>query len=479
MGTQAAEAPPPGRRGRIGRRLVLTFVVFVMAVVSTTGWVLYDLTRRSLERQMSERLVAVAQLVTEGLDLVYRLQPGYEGGELQRFLLARIQRARDMVGASRIYVFDRQGRSLLDTEPGVPIGREYVRLKIDRSELEAVWHGHPAHSVLFQGADGAYYMSGYAPIYAGKEVVAAVGVDIGAGFGDAIEAFRRSVLIFGGVSAVLTVVLALGLARSLTGPIHRLVEAAREIGRGNLERPVQAASRDELGYLGETMEEMRRQILARDEQLRLMLAGVAHEIRNPLGGIEIYAGLIADDLPDGDARKAHIQKVIGEVQTLNRVISEFLDFARSSPPSPEAVDAARLVGEAAFLVAPEMERCGVRYVEEVPEGLRAYVDPDALKRALVNLMKNAVQAMADGGTLTVRADGADGRVAFQVADTGCGIPPEAMGRLFEPFFTTREKGSGLGLAIVRKAVEENGGTVEVESEPGRGTVIRVAVPGVS
>ena len=474
-----ADVAQAGRRGRIGRRLVLTFVAFVAAVMGGTGWVLYDLTRDSLDRQMSERLVAVAQLVSEGVDgdAVQRLRPGYEGGALYGKLTLRLRRARDRVGARRIFVFDRLGRSLLDTEPDVPIDREYVRLGIEnRVELASVWAGRAAHSVLFLDADGVYYKSGFAPVFAGDEVVAGVGVEIGAGFLDTEQAFLSKALALGMISAVLTVLVGLGLARTLTRPILRLVRAAREIGVGNLSAPVDTSARDELGYLAETMEEMRRKILARDEQLRQMLSGVAHEIRNPLGGIEIYAGLIADNLPDGDARKAHIQKVIGEVRTLNRVISEFLDFARPGAVSPARVDVGDVIEEAVFLLAPEMACAGVRCRKEIQDSVYAYMDADHLKRALINLMKNGAQAMSDGGDLVVRAGRSGPRVAVEVIDSGCGIPQEVKGRLFEPFFTTRETGSGLGLAIVHKLVEENGGHIQVTSEVGQGTAFRLEFP---
>jgi signal transduction histidine kinase len=320
-------------------------------------------------------------------------------------------------------------------------------------------------------------MSGYAPVYAGGLVVAAVGVDIGAGFMGAIQLFRRSILIFAGLAVVLTVVVALVLAGTLTRPIQRLVTAAREIGSGNLAQAVDTSARDELGYLAETMEEMRRRLLARDAQLRQMLAGVAHEIRNPLGGIQIYAGLIADDLPAADPRKQHIQKVIEEVRNLNRVITEFLEFARPAPPSPEWTPVTRLVEDAAFLLGPEMEEAGVVLRQEVPAELRAFADAEQVKRALVNLMKNGVQAMRQGGCLRVWAGAVDGQVVVEVADTGAGMDPQVQQRLFEPFFTTREKGSGLGLAIVRRSLEENGGRVELKRTGADGTVFQMVLPG--
>lgn len=467
-------------RGRIGHKLVLSFVLLVMVVVGGSGWVLFELTEFSLERQMSERLIAVAQLVSTqpNGDVLRYLQPGSENGGLYKRLTAQLQRAKEMVGARRIYVFDQRGRSLLDTEKGIPIGREYHNLRIrDRLELVQVWQGRPAHSVRFKDEEsGIDYMTGFAPIYAGGRVVAAVGVDIGAAFMDTIQVFKRSVFVFAGCSALLTIIVALGLARTITQPIQRLVTAAREIGRGNLEKAVDTPAQDELGYLGETMDEMRRKLLERDAQLRQMLGGVAHEIRNPLGGIEIYAGLIADDLPDDDARKQHIQKVIGEVRTLHQVISEFLDFARPAPPSPELVAMDRMVEDAAFLLAPEMEKAGICYQQEVAPDLQGFGDPEQIKRVLFNLMKNAVQAMDRGGVLQVRGTGLNGETAIEVQDSGPGMSREVQERLFEPFFSTREKGSGLGLAIVRQTLEKNRGRVELQSNEGQGTTFKMILP---
>ena len=464
-------------RTRIGHKLILSFVLLVMVVVGLSGWVLFELTDRSLERQMRDHLVSVATLVSTKLsgNVLRYLHEGREHSTLYRTLAGKLQRAEQGVGARHIFVFDRQYRSLLDTDGLMPIGREYPKLLFHRRELERVWKGHTAHSVLFYDGD-VPYMTGYAPIFHDGEVVAAVGVEIGAGFVDSIRIFGRSVLIFAGLGALLTVGVALGLARTLTRPIQKLVEAAREIGRGNMDQEVATASDDEIGYLGETMEEMRRKLVARDAQLRLMLSGVAHEIRNPLGSIELYAGLIAGDLPAGDERKQHIEKVIGEVRRLNRVISEFLEFARPAPPQPQPTALAPLVTDAAFLLAPEMEKAGIQYEMDVAADLEAYIDGAKIERVLINLMKNAVQAMRDGGHLAVRAAAEGGEVIVEVADDGPGMSEEVRSRLFEPFFTTKEKGSGLGLAVVALIVEENRGRIEVDSRQGEGTVCRLRLP---
>ncbi len=471
------KAPSERPRTRIGHKLMLSFVLLVMVVVGLSGWVLFELTDRSLERQMRDHLVSVAALVSTKLSgsvLTY-LHEGREHTTLYRNLVLKLQRAEQEVGARHIFVFDREHRSLLDTDGLMPIGREYPKLLFHRQELERVWRGHTAHSVLFYD-DDVPYMTGYAPIFHNGKVVAAVGVEIGAGFVDSIRVFGRSVLIFAGLGALLTVGVAWGLARTLTRPIQKLVEAAREIGRGNMNQEVATASDDEIGYLGETMEEMRRKLVARDAQLRLMLGGVAHEIRNPLSSIDLYAGLIAGDLPASDERKQHIEKVIEEVRRLNGVISEFLEFARPAPAQPQPTELAPLVANAAFLLAPEMQAAGISYEERVAPDLVCYIDAEQMERALVNLMKNAVQAMRDGGHLTVRATVAGEEVVVEVADDGSGMSEEVQARLFEPFFTTKEQGSGLGMALVARAIEENRGRIEIDSRQGAGTVCRLRLP---
>jgi signal transduction histidine kinase len=477
-------AIPVRRQGSLGRRLVFSFVTLALLGLGGSGWVLYRQALTSLEEQLAAHLVAEAELVATELERGYvtRLQAGMDHTHLHHLLQDKLREMQTALRARRIYVFDHNGRSLVDTEEGIRIGREVHLLSFHRRQVEAVWRGDLAHTERFTDEEtGDHYMTGYAPIYSGTNIVAAVGVDIGAGYMDAIVGFKRSVFLLAGLGTLLTLFVGVGVARHITRPVKRLVTAAREIGRGNLMREIRVEATDEIGYLGETMEEMRRKLLARDAELRQMLAGVAHEIRNPLSGIEIYAGLIADELPDDDPRKAHIHKVSAEVRTLNLVISEFLDFARPSSPQPEDVPLSLVVEDAAFLLSPEMDSAGVTFRGEVSAGVRVHADAEQVKRAVVNLMKNGVQAMADGGTLTVRArhvgDTGD-QVAIEVEDTGPGVPEEVRRHLFEPFFTTRERGSGLGLAIVQKTAETNAGHVEVDSQLGRGTIFRLVLPAV-
>jgi len=464
-------------RGKIGNKLVVTFVLSVTIFVGATGWFLYRTTKNSLDNELGGKLVAIAQAATTQIDGMFLMQlsPGDEVTLTYSNLLNKLEKVKEATNVKRVYIFDRGNRSLVDTDIDVPIGTEYIKLKFDRSELGSLWRGDSVHTVLFRGDDGMYYKSGYAPIKANGEIVAAVGVDTSATFMRAIKSFRRSVVIFAAVSIMITIAIGFIFARTITKPIHELVRAADEIGRGNFDKEVRIHSSDELGYLGNAMENMRKGIIERDNQLKMMLAGVAHEIRNPLGGIEIFAGLLADELEG--ASKEHIGKIIKEVRNLNAIITQFLDYARPAEPVKRNIPLTSLIDDAYFLLSPEFERSSARFIKESDcEGALVYVDPEQMKRALINIFKNSLQVMANSGELTVRSEIKGDRVGITVSDTGPGIPADNLEQIFDPFFTTKEKGVGLGLSIVKKIVESNGGEIAVESELGKSTTFTISLP---
>lgn len=425
---------------------------------------------------MADHLVSVSVLVASDLnaDVVQQVRPEYG---LYNRLFAQLQEVQASVGAARIVVFDRLGNLVFDTKNTDAFGLPYARLVFDRDELKRVWEGFPTHSVAFHDADGDAFQTGYAPLLDGERVVAVVAVDLGVGFIGAVDDFRKSVYLLGGIGVLLTVIVGIVLSKTLTRPIDQLVKSAQVIGQGELSQRVEVSSPDELGVLGETLDVMRQQLAARDEQLRQMLAGVAHEIRNPLGGIELYASFIADDLDEGDPRREHILKVISEVRNLNQVISDFLVFARPALLQAEDVLLKEIVEDALFLLAPEMAQVGVIAKTDLETTGLLAGDGAQLKGAVVNVMKNGIQAMKTGGELEVNLSNMGQKVCLEIVDTGKGIAEDDKKRILEPFFTTKEQGSGLGLAIVQQVVGQHNGVLEIESELGVGTTVRMIFEG--
>ncbi len=224
----------------------------------------------------------------------------------------------------------------------------------------------------------------------------------------------------------------------------------------------------------------------RGERLRVMGAmscQLAHEIRNPLGSIELFASMLEKQAPEGSEPRRYASCILSSARFLNNTLTNMLNFSKVLSPKFEAVQLQALVEQCTTFVAPLMEQRGVRLHTDFGEdGLLARADPELLKQALLNLILNAIQAMPRGGTLTLTTGLApntpDPRLLLSVGDTGRGIPSENLNRIFDPFFTTNRNGTGLGLSIVHTIVEKHGGAIGVESRTGEGTTFRLALPAV-
>jgi signal transduction histidine kinase len=252
-----------------------------------------------------------------------------------------------------------------------------------------------------------------------------------------------------------------------------LARAAERIGHGDLTGRVAVETRDEIGYLASRLDEMRDALRARDERMQMMLAGIAHEVRNPLGGLELYAGLLREGLVGQTERLAEVSRVDREIGYLKNVVTDFLDFARRPAPVMDTVIARELLEEAAEVCRPA---AGPKLRIECEAGLCSRADRAQLRRAIINLAKNAVAAAGPSGevVLAARKDaGAQPRVVWEVRDSGPGVPRDIADKIFAPFFTTREKGIGLGLAFVREIARDHGSEVVVDRAPEGGACFRL------
>jgi signal transduction histidine kinase len=235
----------------------------------------------------------------------------------------------------------------------------------------------------------------------------------------------------------------------------------------------------ELQYLATEMERMRQRLAQREENQRMIVAGVAHEIRNPLGGVEMFASLARKEVDENSETARYIDKVVREVASLKRIIGDFLEFARPSEPLSEPVSLATAAKKAAGLLQADFDSRNANLILEIPVDLPPVsVDPEHLGRILLNLLSNALESLPEsGGKVKIAAGRSNyGEILLTVEDNGCGMGQETLARVFNPFFTTRDNGMGLGLAIVKKTLEENGAAIEVESEPGVGSKFTIYFP---
>jgi signal transduction histidine kinase len=283
---------------------------------------------------------------------------------------------------------------------------------------------------------------------------------------------------------------ALSLWRTLR-PLEALRVRARRIASGDYAQRIGLHSQDEIGDLAREFDGMawaleeREQRLIRSERLATVgrvASQITHEIRNPLASISLNAELLADELPENPSEGRRLLEAIsGEVDRLSEITDTYLRYVRLPRPKLLREDLAEVVTAAMEFARAELAQAGVKLDLTVPAGVPEVIaDENQLRQALLNLVRNAKEAMPRGGTIAVElAETAEGEVAIRVSDTGGGIPPEHQGRIFEPFFSTKAEGTGLGLALVHQIVTEHGGRIAVHEGNPRGTTFEIIFPPAS
>ncbi|MGD8845464.1 MAG: ATP-binding protein [Desulfobacteraceae bacterium] len=233
----------------------------------------------------------------------------------------------------------------------------------------------------------------------------------------------------------------------------------------------------DLGQIHRLQDEIRRQ-----EKLAAiggLAAGVAHEIRNPLSSIKGLATFFGEQAEDGSEAKKAAGVMVNEVDRLNRVITELLDFSKPTDLKRKPTDLAPLVTRSLQLIQQDTINRDITVNVDIDENIYpVHLDPDRLTQCLLNLYLNAIQAMPNGGTMSLNCtvDAQQSHLLIRIEDTGCGIGADDLTKIFNPYYTTKGKGTGLGLAIVHKIVDAHHGRIKVESEPGKGSTFILQIP---
>lgn len=392
----------------------------------------------------------------------------------------------------------------------------------------------PTRSRIYRSANGHRVLAMVTPIYnepscsqaschahpAGKRVLGVV--DVGLSLAeidrDMARLGRRTALV--GLLAVVVLAAGMGLLarRLVVDPVSELAAATHRIAEGDLDHPIPVRSSDEIGALAQSFNAMLTSLAEAQKELSGLMAGleqqvsertsalraaeaqlahaekmaslgrlsasIAHEINNPLTGILTFSKVLIRSLEEpGDLEPTrerclkNLRMVQRETERCTAIVSNLLDFARQKPLARKDLDLGEVVDEALSLVQHQLELKGIAVEKSLPPLPRVHGDPGQLRQAFVNVIINAADAMTTGGRLWIVATQPDpGRVAVEFGDTGAGIPPEVLDRVFDPFFSTKEKGTGLGLSVVYGIVQRHGGEVRITSEAGKGTRVRMSLP---
>lgn len=456
----------------IGMMLLLSLILVTILMF------LYAQFEKDLLREFGNQTAELSKAIQIGVEEV--TSKGYtDEAKLQNYLKKLNAR-----GVKEISIVSNEDEIIASTDPLVigeqvgPRGKE----RIIQAELgQPVSEEGKAYNVIL-------------PVVAGNEHYGYIHLKINADdfsgiiAKNAVKRVVATALVFG-----LGIVLAVALSLMYTKPIHRIVDAARVVAAGDLSPELHTDRKDEIGQLTESfryMIEKLREDRALEEKLRetehlsglaQLAKGIAHEIRNPLN----FVSLSIDHLkkrfsPSEDEAKEQfdtlVRSIKQEIQRLNAMIGDFLDYGKPLRLSRRETDLSSIVQDAIDLVSAKAERDSIR-LQYIDEGIpKLFIDPDLIKTCILNIILNAFEAMPSGGELIVTSRVNGSKAVLIFSDTGVGVSRENLPKIFDPFFSTKTTGLGLGLAMTNRVIEEHEGKVDFLSTEGKGSTVTLSLP---
>ncbi|UCE99365.1 MAG: cache domain-containing protein [Planctomycetota bacterium] len=316
-----------------------------------------------------------------------------------------------------------------------------------------------------------------------------------------IDMRKKAIVWFLGITLagmLIALIVSSFLAEGVLQPIKRLLFASGQWAKGNLEYRIKTTRKDEIAELSETFNSMASSLKERDDKLKeytsqqimkserlatlgQLAAGVAHEINNPLGAVLMYAHLALEDLQEKDVLRENLEKTVTEASRCKSIVKGLLDFARQTEPKVEESDINETLQRTLAIVENQALFQNVKVSKDFCPSLpKVFMDVSQMQQVFTNIVLNGAEAMEGKGEMTVstRMAADNEYIEIEFSDTGCGIAPENHEKIFDPFYTTKEigRGTGLGLSISHGIIARHDGTIEVKSQPGRGTSFIIRLP---
>jgi signal transduction histidine kinase len=309
-------------------------------------------------------------------------------------------------------------------------------------------------------------------------------------YADLRSQIRAAALLAASAGLILAIVLSSWVATRVIRPVEDLARAAHEVAAGNWNATVDVSSRDEIGELAESFNRMTRDLLDHRERLvqaervaawRELASRLAHELKNPLFPLQLTVENLLHAREHGQQQfdetfRESAATLLSEISNLKNIIGRFSDFSKMPQPHFQAVRLRDIFEGVIKLHQAQLTKAGISCNVDVSVDKPIAADPELLHRALSNLVLNAIEAMLNGGTLTLSAIQQLDSVRIEISDTGNGLTPEESAQLFTPYYTSKPHGTGLGLAIVQSIVSDHGGRISISSESGHGTTFIIELP---
>ena len=418
-------------------RIIVTFSIFTIALVIIMSVICFHFIRNLYLEQMADQLNILSRITANQIDRDYvkLLQVGVPVKSTQDYFNSIFIKYTSVKPQLKMFIFDNNFKVIVHSDTSILLGTTEPRLLLNQNDIIQLKNDHSAVSLPFKGDDGKWYLWGF---YKMNDIYW-LSIQESADKLEKVEDFSILFWIIGISGTIATIILGWIAAGSISKPIDRLVEFSSEIGKGNTSFPVPHKMKGEIEVLAGAMEKMRRELFNSQKEKENMLAQIAHEIRNPLGGIELLANLTREDILNNITRTEYLDKILDEINGLKQLITSYLNYSRPVPSNPVWIDFNDFFCDLEKIFREKLIKKKIRLT--FTDTVRTiYFDPAHLRHIMMNLISNSIEAIQASGNISIYSLKENNNWKIIVKDDGPGIDKEDLGKIFEPFFTTRKNG---------------------------------------
>ncbi len=459
-------------------RIMILFSVITILFTGLLSRFSYVALKEIYVNQIEEQMRLKVKWISEPLDTKYLnfLYPGKSLTTANQYYVSVLRKQQRIFNMTQVFIFDDQWIILAaaDTAESGAFTRQEPDpvLQMNGQEIRESIRGKPVSTLMFKGRDAKWYLWGFLKLddrhYLGVQENA-----------DQLADIENLSWIFWGILSTgiaFTFIGSLWIAQAIAKPIDLLVSFSRELGKGNLKAEIPGKLPAELSVLSTAMDRMRDDLIQQHHDKEQLLAHIAHEIRNPLGGMELLTGLIREDYQKEEKSTEYADTVLNEINRLKALITAYLSYGRPISAQTEPVKLEQLVTELKTLFQQTLEKNNIKLIWNLTASSVLF-DPSHLKQILINLITNSIQAINSGnGQISITSGRDQNADWIEIADNGPGIPDDVMDKIFDPFISRNSNGFGLGLAICRKLCHENHALIDGKNRSGIGCVFTIRIP---
>ncbi len=456
---------------RLSWKLALITGLLILLAILAVAIPVYWLTRNSLEDQLADHLRNNLINISEDIDpqLIKFIQQYPTLTVLKDSLEKSLVRKLSNFSASAIYLIDADNNVIV---AGGNKNNTIQSVLIHSPEIENTRRTGFGFSPLFNDNSGKTFKSAFMLLQPENDAGIILGLDANAQFLKYAQQLRNRVIYIGIMVLFTSIIAMMVLSQTLTRPLRLLTTFASDIGKGRAEPTRLKNRQDEIGFLGKTMEEMRLEIKQREKDNKQLIASVAHEIRNPLAGMQVNAELLLEETQNIENLHVHSRAVAKEVEKLSHIVENFLTYARPIEATLHSHSLRKLIEETVLKIKQEFPEHNIH----IDGDATVLVHPNKIHHAFFNLLKNACESSDARAAITVSIYTKKDTVLIAFKNQGEPIPIDIQPQIFDVFFSTKGSGVGLGLSITKSVIEQHGGRIKLDHSDSSGTEFVIELP---